>query len=147
MLLLYDTAINSYILDKSVDDYYDYNGDIIEWRLRSQPLYLEGPNYYKHIQNLTLMSHVIGDNDDGYKFVCDLINTAYRSQIHTDENSKTWKYDIEMIRSYVLRLNYPKVCEFEYLLKTNSKDITAKQQIPLSLSNITVKYRYGGQIR
>lgn len=137
----------TYVFDKSVDNYKDDDG-FIDWYLRSQKLYLGAANYYKHIQNLTFMSHLLGDNDDGYTFKCYLRNTAYRSRISSDAKGKMWEYDIEMIRSYVLRLNYPKVCEFQYELRMNKENTTVDfTPVPLSLSNITVKYRMGGQIR
>lgn len=136
-----------YVFDKSVDNYKDDDG-FIDWYLKSQKLYLGAANYYKHIQNLTFMSHLLGDNDDGYSFKCYLRNTAYRSRISSDAEGKMWEYDIEMIRSYVLRLNYPKVCEFQYELRMNKENTTVDfTPVPLSLSNITVKYRMGGQIR
>lgn len=149
---------STYIFDKRVDDYKDDDG-FINWHLKSQKLYLGAANYYKHIQNLTFMSHLIGENSKtgnydedenkkGYTFKCYLRNTAYRSRISSDKEGKMWEYDIEMIRSYVLRLNYPKVCEFQYELRMNKENATINFiPVPLSLSNITVKYRMGGQIR
>lgn len=145
LLLANDTK--TYVFDKSADDYKDDDG-FVDWYLRSQKLYLGAANYYKHIQNLTFMSHLLGDNDDGYTFKCYLRNTAYRSRVSSDAEGKMWEYNIEMIRSYVLRLNYPKVCEFQYELRMNKENTTIDfTPVPLSLSNITVKYRMGGQIR
>ena len=141
---------NCYVLSREIDDYYDYEDDIdghkkkVDWYLRSQPLYLSAPNYYKHIQNITLMNH-LGTNETDYLSVINLRNKTYRSKIHSDSETKCWQYEVEMIRSYVLRLNYPKVCEFEYELSSDNKDDV--DPIPLSLSNITVKYKLGGQIR
>ena len=156
--LLLSSNGDTYVFDKRADDYKDDDG-FINWYLKSQKLYLGAPNYYKHIQNLTFMSHLLGENSKtgnyyediikkGYTFKCYLRNTVYRSRASSDAEGKMWEYDIEMIRSYVLRLNYPKVCEFQYELRMNKENATINFiPVPLSLSNITVKYKMGGQIR
>ena len=60
------------------------------------------------------------------------------------ENYVDVNYDVNIIRTYVQRLNYSKVNEFEYMLSSNEENAI---NVPLSLSNITIKYKVGGEIR
>ena len=81
---------------------------------------------------------------------CKLQINSYRKQLDGnigDDNEYTVvEYDIESARTYVQRLNYSKVNEFQYLLSDN-EETAISARIPLSLNNITVKYKIGTQVR
>ena len=137
--LLIDGKI--YRLDTSVEDYYDYDGErhIIDWFLTSQKLHLSASNYYKHIVNITLSC--VTDNQQLLTYVMDIIN--YRKTVDQAQ-SKLLQYKVQVIRTFVQRLNHFKVNEFQYTLKT---DLEEAIQVPLSVSDISIKYRISGQVR
>ena len=112
---------------------------IIPWKIESQKLHLSTNNYYKHISNITLSSVDTGDRE----LSLNLNIKNYRKYVN-DGKFENFDYDIDVIRTFVKRLNYAKVCEFQYTLSNNPSNATP---IPLALSNITIKYRIGGQVR
>lgn len=131
-----------YYIEKDHTNYFDDGGKIIDWFITSQKLHLSASNFYKHIVNLTLSSviDVYNPNED-LTYDMDIIN--YRKRIDQGE-TKTIAYKVQAIRTYVKRLNHSKVNEFQYTLRT---DYDNRFQLPLSLSDITVKYKITGQVR
>jgi hypothetical protein len=127
--------------DKSDEHYYDYDGakHQINWNFKSQKLHLNAVNYYKHVSNLTLYS--VLDSDREMNFVMDVNN--YRKQIDTTE-IQTISYKVDTIRTFVKRVSYPKVNEFQYNMH---QDDEREIRLPLSLSGITIKYKISGQVR
>ena len=73
----------------------------------------------------------------------DMDVTNYRESVD-DGETKTLVYKVQTIRTFVQRLNYFKVNEFQYTLRT---DYDNRVQLPLSLSDITIKYKITGQVR
>lgn len=133
-----------YHLDKDVDAYFDYDGgkSTIDWFVTSQKLHLSAINNYKHLSNITLSSMIdVTNPNDPVTYDMDVTN--YRKTVD-DGQTKTIVYKVDMLRTYVQRLNYPKVNEFQYTLRT---DYDNKVQRPLSLTNITLKYKITGQVR
>ncbi len=128
-------------LDKSDNDYYDSDSGSyrIDWNFKSQKLHLNVINYYKHISNLTLYS--VLDSDKQVNFVMDVNN--YRKTVNTTE-IQTISYKVDTIRTYVKRVNFPKVNEFQYNIHQDDEQAI---RLPLSLSGITVKYKVSGQVR
>lgn len=133
------------------DDYCDFDGvnkGDVDWYFTSQKLHLNAPNYYKHISNITLIS-VLDSDEDIY---LDLTLYNYRKKMHQSE-IESFKFNVDSIRTYVKRLNYSKVNEFQYLLTSNVNDAADEEEalnvpkVPLSLSSITVKYKISGQVR
>lgn len=124
----------------SEGDYLDANDAKIDWYFTSQKLHFGQPNYYKHIVNLTLMS--VSDTENN-EITHDLDIVNYRSTFD-QVSTKNIAYKVENIRTYVQRLNHFKVNEFQYSL---SADFENSIQLPLSLSNITTKYKITGQVR
>jgi hypothetical protein len=118
---------------------YKDDGEKIEWFIESQKLHLNANNYYKHIVNMTFAS--VYDGDKSLMTNLDVKN--YRKQVDNGKN-ETFFYKINVIRTYVKRLNYSKVCEFQYKLSSNEEQAIP---IPLALSNISIKYKIGGQVR
>ncbi len=127
------------------DDYYDELANEIvpvNWYVKSQRLHLNANNYLKHISNITLSA--VSDNDIGKldTLSMDMIITNYRKQ-RNELDAQSFEFDIDSVRIYVKKLNYFKVNEFQYLLKSNDNFI----RFPLCLSNITIKYRIAGQVK
>lgn len=125
------------------DDYKDVlennTKNNVNWYLESQKLYFGASNHYKHIYNITLASV-----DEGNSPIYMNLNVKnYRKYVNNGKE-ENFNYDINVIRTFVKRLNYAKVCEFQYRL---SSDSTSSINVPLSLSDITVKYKIGGQVR
>lgn len=133
-----------YHFDNDVSAYFDYDDEksTIDWFITSQKLHLSAINNYKHLSNITLSSVInVNNYDEPVTYNMDVVN--YRKTVDSGE-TKTIMYKVDMMRTYVQRLNYPKVNEFQYTLRTDNDN---KIQLPLSLSNITLKYKITGQVR
>lgn len=146
---------NVYKVDTKETNYYDKDATKhnISWFIKSQKLYLNAINYYKHITNITFMSvHDMEllqssnyniDNSD-FKLQVNNYRKRVNGNIGDDTEYVAVSYNIESIRTFVQRLNYSKVNEFEYLLSSNNSNSV---NIPLSLNSITIKYKIGTQVR
>lgn len=147
---------NMYELNKSDADYYDYDGEFVNkiaWVVRSQKLHLSALNNYKHIINMTFVSvhdsNILQNSEyniDGLDFKLQV--NCYRKKVDGNINSLddyvTVNYRVDTIRTYVQRLNYSKINEFQYQLSSDEENA---MDIPLSLNSITIKYKVGGQVR
>lgn len=146
---------NVYKVDTKETNYYDKDTTKhnISWFIKSQKLYLNAINYYKHITNITFMS--VHDMELLQSSNYNIDNSDFRLQINNyrkrvngnigdDTEYVAVSYNIESIRTFVQRLNYSKVNEFEYLLSSNNSNSI---NIPLSLNSITIKYKIGTQVR
>ena len=142
-------------LDTSDIDYYDYVNKMpadISWNIRSQKLYLNAPNYNKLVFNMTFAS--VHDLELLEKEDVPITNTTFKLQVRNyrkkvtgtigTENSTIVDYDVNCARTFVQKMNYGNVTEFEYLLSSDNKD---DYHIPLSLSSISIKYKIGGPVR
>lgn len=141
-------------LDKSELNYYDYDSEDnkISWFIRSQKLYFDALNYYKHIVNMTFTSSHDKQSLDDANY--DTNSISFKLQVNNyrkkldgyigDDEYTFVNYTVEAARTYVLRLNYSKVNEFEYLLSSDEENAIS---IPLSLNSITIKYKIGTQVR
>jgi len=146
---------NMYTLEVKETSYYDYDGNNkkeIPWFIQSQKLYLNAINYYKHIVNMTIISmrndEEIADAIDNvdksnYQLQINVYRDQMTGNIATD-NFKSISYKVNIVRTYVIRLNYSKVNAFSYRL---SYDNQSAIHLPLSLNNITVKYKLSSQVR
>lgn len=147
---------NMYELNKSDTDYYDYDGESVNkipWIIKSQKLHLSALNNYKHIINMTFVSvhdsNILQNSEyniDGLDFKLQV--NCYRKKVDGNINSLddyvTVNYRVDTIRTYVQRLNYSKINEFQYQLSSDEENA---MDIPLSLNSITIKYKIGGQVR
>lgn len=146
---------NVYKVDTKETNYYDKDTikHNISWFIKSQKLYLNAINYYKHITNITFMS--VHDMELLQSSNYNIDNSDFRLQVNNyrkridgnigdDTEYVAVSYNIESIRTFVQRLNYSKVNEFEYLLSSNNSNSV---NIPLSLNSITIKYKIGTQVR
>lgn len=130
-----------YILDTSDDAYYDEVQSIseIDWNVKSQKLHLNAINFTKHIANFTLYS--VLDTDKRVCFQMDVIN--YRKKMDHAQ-IQTIEYKVDAIRTFVKRVSYFAVNEFQYNLHQDDEQAI---KVPLSLSGITIKYRICGEVR
>lgn len=140
-VLMLSSDSNFYRLDKSNDNYFDYNGSkrFIDWFVISQKLHLSQINNYKHIVNITFNSVI---NTETYLTMF-LDITNYRENTDSGK-TENLAYRVETLRTYVQRLNYFKVNEFQYTLRSDNEN---KLPLPLSLSSISIKYKIQGQVR
>lgn len=143
-------------LNKLDTDYFDYDGVNkikIPWLIKSQKLHLQALNNYKHIVNITFVS--VHDtklleqaqyNADSLDFKLQVNN--YRKKIDGNindvEDYTSVNYNVETIRTFVQRLNYSKVNEFQYQLSYDEENAI---EVPLSINSISIKYKVGGQVR
>jgi hypothetical protein len=134
-------GFNGKFYELCVDDdrYFDEDGSLIDWYMTSQKLHFNAINYTKHIANITLYSVLDSDN----KMQFNLQVKCYRKKTYTTD-IETNEFEVDAIRTYVQRLSFPKVNEFQYKL---SSDPQQAIRVPLSLSGFTVKYRIGSQVR
>lgn len=123
-------------------DYFDYLGDdriTIKWHLTSQKLNLGTLNNYKHVVNLTLNALQVSDSP----MYLTLSLANYRDTA-TKVDGKVLEYQVDVLKTFVKRLNYYKINYFQYKLE-NTDNIAI--QIPLSIDNISIKYKITGQVR
>ena len=140
-LLLCSNNGRFYQFDKSNDDYFDYD-EIkypIDWYVESQKLHLSSLNNYKHLINITFNSVI--DTEDYLSFFLDVKN--YRENVDSGKIENP-HYSVDVLRTFVQRLNYFKVNEFQYILRSDNDN---KFPLPLSLSSISIKYKIQGQVR
>lgn len=121
--------------------YLDYDKDIIDWHFQSQELSLGNINYKKRIINITLQSL----ETDERKFSAVLTCKNFRKTAFVSKE-QVLEYKIDVVRTYVHRLNYLQSVQFQYLL-SNDKTRAPKEQTPLSLSAAIVKYEIGEAVR
>lgn len=136
------------------DAYYDklQSNKNINWRIKSQKLYLSSINYYKHIVNITLNTAL----DSNKPALVTLKVKNYRKRADYGKNilgknkiEDTISFNVDIIRTFVKRLNYYKINAFEYELSNfkNDNDVVDIDAVPLSLTAISIKYLLTGQVR
>lgn len=137
-------------------DYFDYINKKranIEWFIKSQKLHLSALNNYKHIVNITLLSvhdsNILQEskyniNESAFKLQVNCYRKKINGNINDVDDYITVNYDVDTLRTFVQRLNYSKINEFQYQLSSDEENI---MDIPLSLNSITIKYKIGGQVR
>lgn len=124
--------------DTSDNDYAD-DSSKIDWYFVSQKLHLNALNYYKRVLNLIIAS--VNDNSNSCDTKLEVRN--YRKKV--DEGKmEVIEYDVDMIRTFVKRVNYAKVSEFQYKLSSNLENAI---QVPLGIANIAIKYLITGVTR
>ena len=113
----------------------------IDWHITSQKLHLNANNNYKHIVNMTFSAV---ENEDANTSLS--INLTVKNYRHFVDEGKeeVFDYRVQLIRTFVKRLNYAKVREFQYTLRMDNENAI---KLPLSLSAISIKYKIGGQVR
>lgn len=113
----------------------------IDWHITSQKLHLNANNNYKHIVNMTFSAV---ENEDANTSLS--INLTVKNYRHFVDEGKeeVFDYRVQLIRTFVKRLNYAKVREFQYTLRMDDENAI---KLPLSLSAISIKYKIGGQVR
>ena len=133
---------NFLALNKTDNDYKDKIGGSeydINWNFKSQKLHFGAINYNKHIANITL--YAVLDSNDIVRFKMEVNN--YRKKMDTAE-IQSIEYRVDAIRTFVKRVSYFKVNEFQYNIHQDDEEAI---KLPLSLSGITVKYRISGEVR
>lgn len=145
-----------YELNKLDTNYFDYTGKErkkIEWFVKSQKLHLSALNNYKHVSNITFVSvhdsNILQNteyniNELDFKLQVNCYRKKVNGNINEPDDFVNVNYKVETIRTFVQRLNYSKVNEFQYQLSSDEENAI---EIPLSLNSITIKYKIGGQVR
>lgn len=130
--------------DTSDDNYKDDFYGNISWSLKSQKLHFNAINYYKAISNITLSSVMDKVPDVANPFTCNMRVTTYRKIMDDTQAPETMAFYVDMIRTFVKKLNYMKVGQFQFEMLSDDDNA---QQSPLSLTSIVVKYKTTGQVR
>lgn len=130
--------------DTSDDNYKDDFYGNISWSLKSQKLHFNAINYYKAINNITLSSVMDKAPDATNPFTCNMRVTTYRKIMDGTQAPETMAFYVDMIRTFVKKLNYMKVGQFQFEMLSDDDNA---QQSPLSLTSIVVKYKTTGQVR
>lgn len=123
--------------------YYDMctTKEDIDWHITSQKLHLNANNNYKHIVNMTFSA--VENEDTNTSLSINLTVKNYRHFVD-EGKEEVFDYRVQLIRTFVKRLNYAKVREFQYTLRMDDENAI---KLPLSLSAISIKYKIGGQVR
>lgn len=125
----------------------DYKDDFfgnISWSLKSQKLHFNAINYYKAINNITLSSVMDKLPDASNPFTCNMRITTYRKIMDGTQAPETMSFYVDMIRTFVKKLNYIKIGQFQFEMLSDDDNV---QRAPLSLTSIVVKYKTTGQVR
>lgn len=130
--------------DTGDDNYKDDFYGNISWSLKSQKLHFNAINYYKAISNITLSSVMDKVPDVTNPFTCNMRVTTYRKIMDDTQAPETMAFYVDMIRTFVKKLNYMKVGQFQFEMFSDDDNA---QQSPLSLTSIVVKYKTTGQVR
>lgn len=130
--------------DTGDDNYKDDFYGNISWSLKSQKLHFNAINYYKAISNITLSSVMDKAPDAANPFTCNMRVTTYRKIMDGTQAPETMVFYVDMIRTFVKKLNYMKVGQFQFEMLSDDDNA---QQSPLSLTSIVVKYKTTGQVR
>lgn len=77
-------------------------------------------------------------------FTCNMRVTTYRKIMDGTQAPETMAFYVDMIRTFVKKLNYIKLGQFQYELLSDDGNV---QQKPLSLTSIVIKYKTTGQVR
>ena len=145
-----------YELNKLDTNYFDYDGKKhtkIDWFIKSQKLHLNALNNYKHISNITFVSvhdsNILQNaeyniNELDFRLQVNCYRKKIDGNINEPDDFVNVNYKVETIRTFVQRLNYSKINEFQYQLSSDEENAI---EIPLSLNSITIKYKIGGQVR
>ena len=127
-----------YTINTSDNNYADSDGPI-DWQIVSQKLHFNATNYVKNIQSITFNAV----NDENRSFTFGVQHNLYRSKIDFTK-PEILEYKVNVINTFVKRTNYFKVREFQFKLYN---DVYNANQLPLSLTNISIKYKITGQVR
>lgn len=136
-----------FVLDTSSSNYCDdvlkegvlYNNVAIQWFLISQKLHLGTLNNTKQIVNITLNSL-----EESNEPMTMRLNTIDYRMSRNDKDEQTLQYGINVLRTFVKRLNHMKVNQFQYELWYDEQN---SSPIPLNVDNISIKYKITGQVR
>ena len=134
------------IFDNNTLYYFDEKILDAQWSITSQKLYLGNNTNYKQVLRFTV--HTVGEesgkneyNDNDNDNVMKLQFTNYRKTMDKNEDV-TVAFNVDFVRTFVKRVNYPKVYEFQYKIISNEQVLK-----PLSLTGITIEYKVGGKVR
>ena len=133
-----------YVPDTGDDNYKDDFYGNISWSLKSQKLHFNAINYYKSISNITLSSVMDKVPDAANPFTCNMRVMTYRKIMDGTQAPETMVFYVDMIRTFVKKLNYMKIGQFQFEMLSDDDNA---QQSPLSLTSIVVKYKTTGQVR
>ena len=97
-----------------------------------------------YIDSITLSSVMDKAPDSANPFTCNMRVTTYRKIMDGTQAPETMAFYVDMIRTFVKKLNYMKVGQFQFEMLSDDDNA---QQSPLSLTSIVVKYKTTGQVR
>lgn len=129
--------------------YFDEKVLDAQWSITSQKLFLGNNTNYKQIKRFTV--HTVGEHSSFPRLenadnIMDLRFYCYRKRMHSiqelEDRDDVYNFNVDFVRTYVIRLNYPKVYEFQYKLSSNKINLK-----PLALTGITIEYNVGGKVR
>lgn len=151
--LLSDGKMHS--LNKADTNYFDYFDKKykVEWFIKSQKLHFNAINNYKHIVNMTFVSihntqalqaSDVNVEDLDFKLQVNCYRKKVNGNVNEPDDYLNVNYKVESIRTFVQRLNYSKINEFQYQISYDDENAF---EIPLSLNSISIKYKVGGQVR
>lgn len=130
---------------KEANVYYDfantYNEVTIEWFIKSQPLFMNAPTYYKNLKQLVFQFYDDGEPDKKRTLNTKII--LYRKKI-TDRDPETIAFKVDEYRTFVKRFNYWKINEVQWELSNDDENSLPSQ---LKLNGINVKYELGEEVR
>lgn len=114
---------------------------MIDWKVQSQPLHMNAPNYYKNMKQLVFQLLEGAESDTQHTLMAQV--KLYRKRV-TVRDPEVVAFKIEELRTFVKRFNYWKINEVQWGLGADLETATPAQ---LRLNGISVKYELGEEVR
>lgn len=114
---------------------------MIDWKVQSQPLHMNAPNYYKNMKQLVFQLLEGAESDTQHTLMAQI--KLYRKRV-TVRDPEVVAFKIEELRTFVKRFNYWKINEVQWGLGADLETATPTQ---LRLNGISVKYELGEEVR
>jgi hypothetical protein len=136
---LYIITENGCITPTFKGKYLDEGDNKVAWFFQSQELHFDALNYNKRIVNITLQS--LEERTEEFSAILTCRNFRKRSFISDDQ---VIMYPVDVVRTFVQRLNYINSMEFQYRL---GYDEAKAVQVPAALTATIVKFEIGEAVR
>lgn len=136
LLLLTNEQIAKY--DFENEDFFDFVGTRISWKIRSQKLHFDAPNNYKHIRQLNIITT---ENGTELRYKLKFVN--YRN-LNNLSDIDTVLFDIDQLTTLIKRVNFIKTNAFQFEISDDDTDDRPKY---FETPDIVIKYRITEDVR
>lgn len=127
-----------YVFDFDTFSIYDDKVHAVNWRIVSQKLHFNAPNYYKVVNQLSVITTRSTDN---LRYKLAFVNYRnLQNLIDTD----TVEFEVNQLATLIKRVTFMKLNAFQFAI---SNDKTNKYPTPFITSDIAIQYRITERVR